>query len=392
MEGKNESTSNTGTNPNPSPRPISFTANLNVHDATVSPDDDHLTAIIAGTSNRSLAEKVCQQLGRKLTPIDINKFSDGEIIVQIKETMRGKDVFIIQTCTSPVNDSIMELLLMVGAANRSGASSVTAVIPYFGYRLNRRGLPISSTHHSRFLWNAANDISKMLMVIGVDKVISVDLQRPGQSHEACFTKTSLPAETISTNDLFIEYFANIFSKASSGAGNNNSVPIAVVSANMELGKKAKKFQNKLRVLLPNMQIDYGVFVRSGSDHNMVKDPASLEFQGSVKGKDVLVIEDYLDSAVPISLLIRRLVKEGARKVYLCAPHGSFDSNAIQLIDLLPITQVVVSDSIPLPSKSSSKIVQLSIAPLIAKVIQSDITYCTSSEFNSDDEGDQMVPE
>lgn len=96
--------------------------------------------------------------------------------------------------------------------------------------------------------------------------------------------------------------------------------------------------------------------------------------------------------MPVSLLIRRLVKEGARKVYLCAPHGSFDANAIKLIDLLPITQVVVSDSIPLPAKSSAKIVQLSIAPLLAKVIQSDITYCISSEFNEDDEGDQMVPE
>lgn len=234
------------------------------------------------------------------------------------------------------------------------------------------------------------------MVIGVDKVISVDLQRPGQSHEACFTKTTLPAETISTNDLFIEYFADVFAKDRPSTQNDgkhsNNVPIAVVSANMELGKKARKFQNKLRALLPNTQIDYSVFVRSDSDHHLVKDPSTLELQGSVKGKDVLLIEDYLDSAVPVSLLIRRLVKEGARKVYLCAPHGSFDANAIQLIDLLPITQVVVSDSIPLPAKSSSKIVQLSIAPLLAKVIQSDITYCTSSEFNSDDEGDQMVPE
>lgn len=100
----------------------------------------------------------------------------------------------------------------------------------------------------------------------------------------------------------------------------------------------------------------------------------------------------IDSAVPISIMIRRLVKEGARKIYLCAPHGSFDANSIQLIDLLPITQVIVSDSIPLPAKSSAKIVQLSIAPLIAKVIQSDLTFCTSSEFNSDDEGDQIVPE
>jgi len=267
-------------------------------------EDDHLIEIISGTSNRPLAEKVCQQLGRKLAPADINKFSDGEMFVQLQDTMRGKDVFVIQTCTSPVNDSIMELLLMVGAANRSGASTVTVVIPYFGYRLNRRGLPISSTHHSRFLWNAASDISKMLMVIGVDKVISVDLQRPGQSHEGCFTKTTLPAETISTNDLFIEYFAGVFAKdrpvTAAGNKQHNTVSIAVVSANMELGKKARKFQNKLRVLLPNTQIDYGVFVRSDSDHHLVKDPALLELQGSVKGKDVLLIEDYLGELITLT--------------------------------------------------------------------------------------------
>lgn len=276
----------------------SFTPTIDMSGTTVA-DDDHLISIVAGTSNRELAEKVCQHLGRKLTPADINKFSDGEMIVQLKDTMRGKDVFIIQTCTSPVNDSIMELLLMVGAANRSGASTVTAVVPYFGYRLNRRGLPISSAHHSRFLWNAASDISKMLMVVGVDRVISVDLQRPGQSHEACFTKTTLPAETISTNDLFIEYFANTFAKTNA---TGNTVPIVVVSTNIELCKKAKKFQSKLRALLPNLQIDYGAFLRSDSDHHVLKDPASLDLQAAVKGKDVLLIEDYLGNFPPFSFL------------------------------------------------------------------------------------------
>lgn len=325
-------------------------------------------------------------MGKSLSDVDTRLFADGEISIVINESMRGKDVFIIQSCAPPVNDSVIELLLSVAAAKRSGATSVTAVIPYFGYRLNRRGLPISTRFHSRFLWSAAGDLAKMLQVMGVDKVISVDIQRPGQGHEACFFHSALPAETLTTNDLFVDYFHKTLS---------SDVPLVLVSPNTEFVKKAKKWQGKLANLRPNQEIDIGVFLRSDSDISFVKG-VPLEFQGDVKGKDVLLIEDYIDSAMHISILCNRLLKEGANRVYVAASHAWFDDNSVDLVNLSPIVKVVVTDSLPLPEKAKrcDKIVQLSIAPLIAKVIQSDVSYTSNvdNEFNVDNEDESFVIE
>jgi ribose-phosphate pyrophosphokinase len=250
-------------------------------------------AIISGTASKKLAQKVCDHLGKELSPTDISKFSDGETSINLRDSMRGKDVFVIQTCAAPVNESTMELLLSIGAAKRSGASSVTAVIPYFGYRLNRRGFPISSTHHSRFLWNASYDIAKMLLVLGADKVVSIDLQRPGQNHEACFFKNLLPAETISTNDLFIKHFADTLPQDSN---------VIFMSPNTELVKKAKKYQNKLRSARPDLVVDCGAFLRSDADH-IPLNGSNLEVKGDVKGKDVILISDYIGKFSPFPFLL-----------------------------------------------------------------------------------------
>jgi ribose-phosphate pyrophosphokinase len=369
------------------------------HTALPDKEADPDISIISGTASHDLSRKVCTILNRQLSDVDINKFSDGEIFVNIKESMRGKDVFIIQTCSPPVNDSVMELLLTVAAAKRSGANTVTAVVPYFGYKLNRRGLPINTTHQTRFLWNAAGDLAKMLQVAGVDKVVSVDLQRPGQGHEACFFNVTLPAETIATNDLFVDYFRSVLEA---------DWPVAVVSPNTEYAKKAKKFQKKLLQCRPELQVDYAAFLRS--DAEPVSTVGKLELQGDIKGKDVILIEDYigksalawlffrrtdlrflvvagLDSTVHLTILCNRLMKEGARRVFICASHGHFDAKAMRLIDLSPIAQVVISDSIALPERSTAKIVQLSIAALLATVIQSDVAYLPISEFNPSEESE-----
>lgn len=327
-------------------------------------------AIISGTACAELSQQISQELDMALCKVSISQFSDGETFVNIQESMRGKDVFVIQTCAPPVNESVMELVLSIGAAKRSGASHVTAVIPYFGYRLNRRGLPLSTTHHSRFLWNAAGDLAKMLLIVGADKVISVDLQKPGQGHEACFFRTNLPAETISTNDLFVQHFQSIIT---------GDAPIVVVAPNSELVKKATKFQRKLKSVRPEWALDSAVFLRTDAEPT-----STASFLGDVKGKDVVLIEDYIDSAQHITVLTNRMLKEGARKVYVFASHGLFSDEAVRLIDLSPVTQVVVSNSIPLPKNASSnKIVQLSLASLLAKVIRSDNSYDSNTEFNPD---------
>jgi len=342
----------------------------------VKDNEDPDVAIFTGSASKDLSLKVCEKLGRKLSDVEIKHFSDGEISIVINESMRGKDVFILQSCAPPVNDRVMELLLAVAAAKRAGAQSVTAVIPYFGYRLNRRGLPISSTHQSRFLWSAAADLAKMLLVMGVDKVVSVDLQRPGQGHEACFFHTSLPAETITTHELFVNHFHKELDDS----------PLTIVSPNIEFVKKAKKFQQHLQRLRPTQSIDYAGFLRSDSDLSYLKG-ASLELQGDVKGRDVLLIEDYIDSAMHVSHLCNRLLKEGANRVFICASHANFDETAVDLIELTPVIQIVITDTILLPAAlSSAKIRQVSIASLLAQVIQSDLPYL-ESEFNQDQEED-----
>jgi ribose-phosphate pyrophosphokinase len=199
----------------------------------------------------------------------------------------GKDVFIVQTCAAPVNDNVMELLLTVTAARRAGASTVTTVIPYFGYKYHRRGLPISTTYHSRFLWSAAGDLAKMLHAVGVDGVISVDLQRPGQGHEACFFDSSIPVETVSANDVFVDYFKTKV--------NPPLKKVVVVSANTECVKKARKFQRKLKNVLGIDEVDYAVFMREGGAQyeSTTAVTRGSELLGDVQGADVIIIDDIV---------------------------------------------------------------------------------------------------
>jgi ribose-phosphate pyrophosphokinase len=183
--------------------------------------------LISGSVHKELNEAIAENVGIPLAKTSISRFADGEVSVQIDENVRGRHVFVVQSCAAPVNDNILELLLTVAAVRRSSASRVTAVIPYFGYKHHRyisfighlspffsnariyqtNSFPLSmtrrwaskmSSHDSRFLSSAAMDFAKMLTVIGVDRVIAVDLQRPGQGGEACFFDNSIPLESIVT--------------------------------------------------------------------------------------------------------------------------------------------------------------------------------------------------
>lgn len=318
-------------------------------------------AIISGTASAQLSKEICAILKKQPTTVEVTRFSDGEISVQINESIRGKNCFIIQSCAAPVNDNIMELFLTITAARRSGAASVTAVIPYFGYRHTRsRGMPLSSTYHSRFLWSASADMAKMLHTLGVDKVVSLDLQRPGQGHEACFFDSLTPVETISSNETFVNYVKENL---------NLESPVVIVAPNAEYIKKARKFQKKLKSSLNLESVDTAVFFSDGAA-NKDKNLEEL-LGGKVKGADVIIVDDIVDTAGDLSILCRRLKKEGARRVFVVASHGLFTSNSSQLIDLSPVEKVIVTNSITLPQKRSSKILQVSIAPLLAQVIYSE---------------------
>ena len=194
--------------------------------------------LITGSAHKELSQEISNLIKVPIADATLARFADGEVSLQINENIRGKDVVVIQPCAAPVNDSIMELLLTVSCARRAGARRIVAVIPYFGYKHHRRGSAISTKHHSRFLSSGAMDFAKMLQEMGVDRVIAVDLQRPGQGHEACFFDNGVPLETIVTTDMFVKYFIN--------DGPPLQEPILVVTPNAECVKKARVFQRGLQ--------------------------------------------------------------------------------------------------------------------------------------------------
>eukprot|EP01036_Dinobryon_divergens_P034874 gene34874-45128_t len=316
-------------------------------------DDEQLDmTLIGGTAHSSFANEISRLIKVPIADSSLSRFSDGEISVKILSHMRGRDVFIVQSCAAPVNDSIMELLLTVSCARRAGASRIIAVIPYFGYKHHRRWSPISSRKNSRFLSSGAMDFAKMLQEMGVDRVVAVDLQRSGQGHEACFFDNQVPLETIVTTELFVDYIAKNL-------------------ALQECVKKAKKYQEGLIKYFPDKEVRVAAFLPQDSSSGPT-DTTTLALMGhpTVKDCDVIIVDDMIDTGGTVTNISNKLHLEGARNIYLCASHGLFSNNAMKLIDSSPIKQVIVSNSLPIPTGAprSTKVVQLSVAPLVAHVI------------------------
>ena len=208
--------------------------------------------IIQGSAHKKLSSEVAELMDIQLGDVNISRFADGEVNVVINDSIRGKNVFIIQTCAAPVNDNVMELLLTISCAKRSGARRIIAIIPYYGYKHHRRNSPISTKHGSRFLASGAMDFAKMLTVMGVDRVVAVDLQRPGQGSEACFFDNTVPLESIGTTQLQMNHvMQNV----------EFTHPIVVVAPNPDCVKKARQCQGMLQKSL-NREVKMSTFFQS----------------------------------------------------------------------------------------------------------------------------------
>lgn len=329
--------------------------------------------LVAGTGNKKLAFDIAKVLNVEPAPLKLKRFSDGECSCRVLQSMRGKDVFIVQPCGNPVNDNMMELLLMISCAKRCGANRVTAVVPYFGYKYHRRGEPISTANQSRFLWSASGDFSKMMNVMGVDRIISLDLHRPGQGQETCFFDANVPVETVSSIDAMIKALSEIEFHEN----------VTVVAANPDFIKKARKFQMGLKSIPGVKNVTLGAFLRKSESEEVRMSRELVRLLGDVKDADVIVIDDVVDTGASLSNICHALRQYGARKVYLCASHGMFSGNSMELIRLSPVEKVFVSDSLPLPENASDKIVQISMAETLAKLIETE--YFTSKMFREEDE-------
>jgi len=313
--------------------------------------------IFSGNANRPLASEIAKNLGTNIANAEVSRFADGEVKIEINDNVRGKDIYIIQSCAAPVNESIMEVLLLASTFNRANAKRVTAVIPYFGYKHRRRGSPINASINSRFLWSHSADFARMLEVVGVDRVIAVDLQRPGQGHEACFFSPQLPVESVMTNDLLLDFLSSNI---------RFERPVMVVSPNGECIKMAQKFRRELKN--NGADVKLGTFITARNSDAI----EYTELIGDVNGCDVILVDDFIDTGRTIQIVCKKLKEKGAQDIYVCASHAALSEKVIHLIDESDAKLIITTNTLPLPTNvHSSKIVQISVGKRLAQVIMAE---------------------
>ncbi|CBJ49277.1 conserved unknown protein [Ectocarpus siliculosus] len=284
------------------------------------PDYEYLM-VVGGSSNKQLANEIAEEMGLKCGAVTLGRYADGEVMVQLDEHVRGKDVYIVQSGQKPVNDNLIELLLMVSTMQRASAKRVTAVIP---------------------LSVPAADVGRLLEVMGVDRVIAVDLERPGTGSGGAFLGPGIPVETLLTTNIF----------PSSG-----------------LVKKAIQFKRKLREYVDDVRVQTFLHARPNSGPVDVSSNELMGNIGEVKGRDVVIVDELIDTGGTLGALPRRLKKAGAMNIYVCSSHGLFNANAVAILEESPVDTVFVTNSVPLPEGcKSKKIEQLHIGRYLARMI------------------------
>ncbi|WP_104748669.1 ribose-phosphate pyrophosphokinase [Helicobacter cetorum] len=291
--------------------------------------------IFSGSAHPVFGKEVAKHLGIPLSKAVIGKFSDGEINIQISESVRGKDVFIIQPTCVPVNDNLMELLVMVDALRRSSANSITAVVPYFGYaRQDRKAAPRVPI--------TAKMVANLMQKVGIERIITMDLHA-GQI-QGFF---DVPVDNLYGSIVFRDY---IRSKALKNP----------VIASPDVGgvARARYFANQ-------MGMDLIIVDKRREKAN---ESEVMNIIGSAQGRDVILVDDMIDTAGTMCKAAEALKKQGAISVMALGTHAVLSGPAIKRIKESKLDEVVVSNSIPLIQKCD-KITTLSVAPLFAEVIR-----------------------
>ena len=291
--------------------------------------------LISGTANPEFAQKVAGFLGKELADIEVNKFSDGEINVIIPESVRGEDVFIIQPTCAPANDNLMELLIIVDALKRSSAGTINAVIPYFGYaRQDKKAAPRVPI--------SAKLVADMLEIAGVQRVITIDLH--ASQIQGFF---SIPVDHLVGASLFVEYIKN----------KNLKNPI-IASPDVGGVARARGYAEKLGYDL--------VIVDKKREKANVSEVMNII--GNVQGRDVVILDDMVDTAGTLTKAADVLKAKGATSVMACCTHGVLSGPAFDRIEKSALDELVITDTIPL-SKSHDKITVLTASQITAKTIK-----------------------
>jgi ribose-phosphate pyrophosphokinase len=295
--------------------------------------------IFSGKANPELAQSIASYLETPLSKCTITRFSDGESFVEVNENVRGVDAFVIQPTCSPVNDNVMELLIMVDALRRASAGSITAVMPYYGYgRQDRKVWPRTPI--------TSKLVADLLQAAGVTRVLSVDLHA-GQI-QGFF---NIPFDHLYAMPVMLEdYLKKHF--------DSSAVFVSPDAGGVE---RARAFSKRLKASL--------AIVDKRRERANVSEVLNLI--GEVKGKDCIIIDDMIDTAGTLCGAAHALRDKGAHKIVATATHGIFSGPAIKRIEESPISEVVVADTIPLSEEASkcAKIKQISIARLLGEAIK-----------------------
>ena len=298
--------------------------------------------VFAGNSNPVLATAICQSLGKELGKSEAKRFADGECSISVNEPVRGADVFIVQSTCKPVNDNLMEMLVMIDAMKRASAGRITAVMPYFGYaRQDRKAKsrdPIS-----------AKLVANLITEAGADRVLTMDLH--ANQIQGFF---DIPVDNLMGAHLFANYCISKF-----GKGNDN---VMVVSPDVGSVARVRTFAHKLEM---NMAI-------VDKRREKANQSEVMNIIGNVEGKTVILLDDMVDTAGSLCGAAKALVEVGgAKEIYACASHGVLSGPAIDRINDSVIKELALLDTIPYPADKPAcdKIKYLPVAPMFAEAIE-----------------------
>ena len=305
--------------------------------------------LFSGNANRPLAEEIAQYLHVGLGDADVSRFSDGEVYVQINENVRGQDVFVIQPTCPPVNDHLMELLVMMDAFKRASAQRITAVLPYYGYgRQDRKVMgrvPIT-----------AKLVADLITAAGCQRVLAVDLHA-GQI-QGFF---NMPVDHLfAAPPVIVDYLAK--------KDLQDPVLVSPDAGGVERARAIAKRLNAGLAIIDKRRDGPNVAV-------------FMNLIGDVKGKDVVVIDDMIDTAGTLIQAVEAVKREGARRVLGCAVHGVLSGPAVDRLKNAPVREVVVTNTVPIPEeKRIDKLTVLSIAPILADALRAVFEDTSVSEI------------
>jgi ribose-phosphate pyrophosphokinase len=294
-------------------------------------------AIFTGNAHPQLAQGICTQLGQPIGSAKVERFADGEVYVEINQNVRGVNCFVVQPTCTPVNDNLMELLVMTDALKRSSAKPIVAVMPYFGYarqdRKTRPRTPIS-----------ARLVADLLTAAGVHRILAMDLHA-GQI-QGFF---NIPVDHIYAMPVMMDYLKTKFGSET-----------VIVSPDAGGVERARAFSKRLDAGL-------AIIDKRRPAPNVAE---LVHIIGDVKGRDAIIIDDMVDTAGTLCAAAKGLTNEGARAVYACITHGLLSGPALDRIHASPIKELIITDSIPPRAevKASPKVRVLSVAPLLAEAV------------------------